>query len=174
MVLSQVAIAILQQDNRFLMQLRDNIPGIVYPGCWGFFGGHLELGESPEVAVRRELQEEIGHVPVQLERFACYAQIHVVRHVFYGILEVPLEQLILGEGADLDLLTEDDIRRGDRISQRVGQVRCLGAPHQQILLDFLRIQTYYQPTKKNIPAPTTNFPDTDFPDTGKKVEAGSV
>ena len=41
-----VAIAILYQDNKFLMQLRDNIPTIAYPGYWGLFGGHLEAGET--------------------------------------------------------------------------------------------------------------------------------
>jgi len=44
----QVAIAILHRQGQFLLQLRDNIPGIVYPGHWGLFGGHLELGETPQ------------------------------------------------------------------------------------------------------------------------------
>ena len=56
----EVAIAILPCDGKFLMQLRDNIPTILYPGVWGLFGGHLEAGETPEVAVEREILEEIG------------------------------------------------------------------------------------------------------------------
>jgi len=50
-----VALAILEQDGRFLMQLRDDIPTILYPGVWGLFGGHLEAGESPEIGLKREL-----------------------------------------------------------------------------------------------------------------------
>ncbi len=65
----QVAIAILYRENRFLMQLRDNDPRIVHPGCWGFFGGHIEPGESPEVAVVREVIEEIGYRMPSVTRF---------------------------------------------------------------------------------------------------------
>ncbi len=42
-----------------------------YPNCWDLIGGHIEAGETPEVAVRRECAEEIGveaqalhHVPM--------------------------------------------------------------------------------------------------------------
>ena len=54
----EVAIAILYQGDRFLLQLRDDIPTIAWPGHWAFFGGHLEPGESADVAVQRELMEE--------------------------------------------------------------------------------------------------------------------
>ena len=57
----EVAIAILYRDGKFLLQLRDDIPGIAYPGCWALFGGHIEPGEIPEIALKRELQEEIGY-----------------------------------------------------------------------------------------------------------------
>ena len=49
----EVALAMLQRDGRWLMQLRDEIPSIVAPGCWGLFGGHLDPGETPEQALRR-------------------------------------------------------------------------------------------------------------------------
>lgn len=55
-----VALGMLERDGQWLLQLRDDIEGIVHPGCWGLFGGHLDPGERPEQAVLRELQEEIG------------------------------------------------------------------------------------------------------------------
>ena len=36
--LTSVAMAIIYQDNKYLMQLRDDIPSIVYPGVWAFLG----------------------------------------------------------------------------------------------------------------------------------------
>ncbi|MEY4355584.1 MAG: hypothetical protein RLZZ89_652, partial [Cyanobacteriota bacterium] len=51
----EVALAMLKREGRWLLQLRDDIDGIVYPGTWALFGGHIERGESPAQAVQREL-----------------------------------------------------------------------------------------------------------------------
>lgn len=131
-----MAIAILYSSGRFLMQLRDNNPGILHPGCWGFFGGHIDPGETPEAAVKRELQEEIGYSPPVISEFHCYSDSQVIRHVFHAPLTVGLNQLVLGEGWDMGLLTPEEIRAGNGYSEIAG-VRPLGRPHQQILLDFL-------------------------------------
>ncbi|MEL6384697.1 MAG: NUDIX hydrolase [Cyanobacteria bacterium J06626_18] len=133
----EVAIAILTQDNQFLLQLRDNIPTILYPGYWAFFGGHLEPGETPEEGVWRELQEEIGYTPPWLKLFERTEDNRVARNVFYGPLTVPVEQLELNEGWDLGLWKVDDIHRGERYSARAEEMRPLGPPHQRILLNFL-------------------------------------
>ncbi len=55
----EVAVGVLLQSNGdFLLTSRP--PGKVYAGFWEFPGGKLELGETVEQALRRELQEEIG------------------------------------------------------------------------------------------------------------------
>jgi len=132
-----VAIAILHQGDRFLMQLRDDIPGILYPGHWAMFGGHIEPGEDPDTAVHRELLEEIGYAPPQLTLFRCYEDEKVIRHVYHSPLTVALSDLVLNEGWDMDWFTLSDIHRGDRYSQQAEAVRPLGSPHQRILLEFI-------------------------------------
>jgi 8-oxo-dGTP diphosphatase len=133
----EVAIAILYQEGRFLMQLRDDIPGILYPGYWALFGGHLEPGETSAIAVRRELLEEIGYAPNALEFFGNYNTAHIIRHVYHAYVTVPPDRLVLAEGWDLDWLTPAEIAHGDRYSVQAQQVRPLGPPHQKILLDFI-------------------------------------
>ncbi|NMM46719.1 NUDIX domain-containing protein [Rhodospirillaceae bacterium KN72] len=55
-----VAALITTGDGRYLMQLRDMLPHIWFPGHWGCFGGAVDPGESPEDALRRELAEELS------------------------------------------------------------------------------------------------------------------
>lgn len=45
---------------RLILQQRDDVPGIVYPGLVSLFGGHIEPGEDPHQCIQRELEEEIG------------------------------------------------------------------------------------------------------------------
>lgn len=135
----EVAIAILYRSGKFLMQLRDNIPGILYPGYWAFFGGHIEPGETPEEAVKREVFEEIGYILPEVSKFRCYQDDRVMRHVFHAPLTVELNQLVLTEGWDLGLLTPEQIRSGSCYSQKAEQVRPLGAIHQKILLEFIEV-----------------------------------
>ena len=52
------AILVVDRD-RYLMQLRDDVPDIWYPGHWGLFGGAVDAGEDEIAALRRELREEL-------------------------------------------------------------------------------------------------------------------
>ncbi len=59
--LTEVAVGVLiRPDGSFLLTSRPK--GKVYEGYWEFPGGKLETGETVELALRRELQEEIGVV----------------------------------------------------------------------------------------------------------------
>lgn len=135
--LVEVAMAILHQEGRFLMQLRDDFSHIVYPGCWGFFGGHLEPGEAVISGVQRELVEELGYVPEKLSLFQQNEDNVKRRYYYYGALTVPLEDLQLNEGQDFALCSPEEIEKGEKYSARLGEVRSLGKPHQQVLRSFL-------------------------------------
>jgi 8-oxo-dGTP diphosphatase len=133
----EVAVCILYtSDDRFLLQLRDEVPNIIYPGCWGLFGGHIEAGETPEIAVVREIQEEISYDLIGATRFAVDREAHVIRHIFSAPLHVGLADLVLGEGWDMGLLSLAAIATGAHYSSIANQVRPIGPIHQKILQSF--------------------------------------
>jgi 8-oxo-dGTP pyrophosphatase MutT (NUDIX family) len=114
-----VAALLVTRDRRFLMQQRDPVPHIWYPGAWGLFGGGIEPGESELDALRRELREEIalelGHATL-FTRFRFdfdFAGAGACLRAFY---EVPIEPdvvatLRLGEGRDMRLIAGDEVLR---------------------------------------------------------------
>src|SRR5262245_32356698 len=55
------AVAALLQlsDGRYVMQLRDSNPAIFYPDHWGCFGGAVEAGEPPAVALVRSSRRNL-------------------------------------------------------------------------------------------------------------------
>ena len=103
----EAAAAILFDSfGRLLLQLRDNIPNILYPGKIGLFGGHREGDESFLECVVREIHEELSfHLPP--ERFRSIAR-HIgpdfdmrgsaLHAEFFVASEVPVEKLIVTEG----------------------------------------------------------------------------
>jgi 8-oxo-dGTP diphosphatase len=133
----QVAIVILHRDHKLLLQLRENRPNIRYPGYWGLFGGHIEVGETPDAAIQRELLEEIGYLPPNLDKFGCYNDDRLIRHVYAAPLIVELTALTLRESWDMGLLTPQDIERGEHYSPIADEIRPMGNNHRQILLDFI-------------------------------------
>lgn len=77
--ITHVAVAILQQpDGKYLLASRPQ--GKPWAGWWEFPGGKIEVGEAPEHALKRELQEELGitptHIQPWLQRHFDYPETH--------------------------------------------------------------------------------------------------
>ena len=142
--LINVAIAIIYQEGKFLMQLRDNIATILYPGIWGLFGGHIEPGETPEAGVKREIGEEINYLVEKPLFFGYYRDSKIVRHVFHFPLLVEINELNLLEGWDFGLVNTADINQGCCYSQQAKEKRAIGKIHRQIILDFIDSPWYSQ------------------------------
>jgi 8-oxo-dGTP diphosphatase len=107
---TRVAGVILHQDGRVLLQHRDSNPDIRWPGAWAIFGGHVEPGETPEDAARREIEEELGlRLPPGLPLVWHRADEHLERFFFAAPLTVPPEQLTLREGQGMALLSQSQL-----------------------------------------------------------------
>lgn len=133
----EVALAVLHQDGQWLLQLRDDLPGIIAPGCWGLFGGHLDPGETPEQALKRELWEEIRLRAEAVEPWYRSDLGDRIRHVYRVALPVPPHQLQLMEGQDLRLAWPDQLRSGSCRSERLGESRLLAPSLQEALQHYL-------------------------------------
>lgn len=120
-----VALAMLEREGGWLLQLRDDIEGIVHPGTWGLFGGHLDAGESPEQAIRRELQEEIGWRAEALPFWFEHCEERFIAYYFRASLTVPLGALALNEGQDMVLAGLDELGSGRIWSPRLRERRRL-------------------------------------------------
>lgn len=113
-----VAALIVAEDGRYLMQLRDDIPGIFYPGHWGCFGGAVSPGESPAECMVRELDEELEFRPAAPAEFTRFdfdlTRIGRQQKVYRIYYEIPVTQesvsrFVLHEGAGFGLLSAAEI-----------------------------------------------------------------
>lgn len=108
-----VATCILfDKNNRLLIYLRDNKPTISYPNHWDLFGGIIEEGETPEQALVREVQEEIGVTLKRYNKFREYVSNNENRpnkkYVFYAKINFLPEELTLSEGQRLTSIDLND------------------------------------------------------------------
>jgi 8-oxo-dGTP diphosphatase len=103
----EIACAILIDVNgRFLLQRRDSVPGILYPGKIGLFGGHREGDETFLGCVVREVHEETGYfaLPERFEHLWSYAGNDsgvnggTVSGEYYVLRDVPVDTLAVTEG----------------------------------------------------------------------------
>ncbi|WP_234357182.1 NUDIX domain-containing protein [Streptomyces sp. NBRC 110028] len=97
---------ILTSRREVILQLRDEKPGIGWPGYWSLPGGGREPGETPINTILRELKEETGITPDTIEEatVAPYDALKTPPHVFLGTWDGEERELVLGEGQELRLV----------------------------------------------------------------------
>lgn len=119
-----VSAVIYTTEGRYLMQLREDKPGLPLRNHWAFFGGEVDPGEAPQDAILREVEEELTFRPNNCCWFheAVYIlPLHgrdVVRKAYYLIEIKPeeVDSMVLCEGADLKLMTVSEILTLNRVA----------------------------------------------------------
>ena len=127
------------EDLKVLLIQRAHEP---FAGCWALPGGFVDVGESPEQAARRELQEETGLGNVFLEQLYTFGQPdrdpreHVVSVAHYAVVRIRGRRV----------RAADDARRADWFAVR--DPPPLAFDHEKILrmaLERLRERIHRQP-----------------------------
>ncbi|MDX2140360.1 MAG: NUDIX hydrolase [Chloroflexota bacterium] len=108
-------VILYSDDGRVLLQQRDDKPTIPYPGCWTFFGGALEAGETADEAIQRELMEELTLEQTLTFWYDYECPVRtipgevVTRNFMYvGRLTRSLDSLVLLEGQAMKLFTAEE------------------------------------------------------------------
>ncbi len=116
-------VLLVDPAGRLLLQLRDR-DAPTHPSKWSILGGHIEPGEDPEEAARREFQEESGlriaaplvlfhhevvpndpPVPGMIERFNYCAATAATQ-----------DEVICGEGEAILFVTPGDVAGLDMVA----------------------------------------------------------
>jgi len=101
----------------YLVYLRDNVPNIPFPNHWDLIGGHIEKGELPIEALKREMMEEIEFETGNLRNFSFWKKYVCIdgdvspniKYIFHGVIDKPIEDIPLNEGQYLRFVNQDEL-----------------------------------------------------------------
>lgn len=125
MIPKEVVVILPSIRGKVLMQLRDAKEGIVFPGCWGFFGGAMNEGETPEDTAKRELLKELEYNPGAIHKLNTERRVDlgdIVSHSFYCPLTEAPQRIRLKEGMDLGLFSLEEVVSKKLYSNKFGRL----------------------------------------------------
>lgn len=104
----EVVAAIIYKDGAYFATQRGYGE---FEGMWEFPGGKIEPGESREVALKREIQEELG-VDIIIENLLCtteydYTSFHLTMHCY--LCSVTSDEMELREHKSASWLTSETL-----------------------------------------------------------------
>jgi 8-oxo-dGTP diphosphatase len=108
------AIIFENEKGELLLYLRDNKPGIPFPGHWDLIGGHVEEGETPEQALIREVKEELGIELLDyrfFKTYECYTgdAYENIKYIYCARINIPIEEITLFEGVRAQYFSKEEI-----------------------------------------------------------------
>jgi 8-oxo-dGTP diphosphatase len=129
-ILAHTTVGVVLENERgeVLLQLRDDIPTIVDPGCWAVPGGGQDPGESLEQAARREFLEEtdyeLDEVSLVFERDLDRGSGALEHQAYFLASYDGLQEIVCHEGQRLEFMS----------------LRCLESlPHTPDLVSIVRL-----------------------------------
>ncbi|MDO8492923.1 MAG: NUDIX domain-containing protein [bacterium] len=104
-IIHGVGIILIRKDGAALVQLRDDIPNIIYPNHWCYPGGSAEKEERFEEAAKRELVEETGYKAEKLNLFLEEEHLTrssktAMRHLYWTTYD-DKQEIVCGEGQEM-------------------------------------------------------------------------
>lgn len=88
------------------------------PDYFGFFGGGIERGESPDQALTREIKEEMNFIPEDYEMLGKYESPTSIKYVFILKVDENFEEEIkILEGQYGKYFTEDEVRKESKLTE---------------------------------------------------------
>jgi len=110
MITNLAAIILINKKRKILFQLRDDKPTISYPNHWTLLGGHIEKGEKPAEAVKREVLEEIEYKienPLFMGVFTDSYKNKI--YVYKSQIDKKINELVLHEGQKINYFSFNEI-----------------------------------------------------------------
>ena len=107
-----IVVLIENADGQIAFQLRDHNPEILYPNCWGLFGGWTETDELPQQTAIREIEEELGCSldASKLIYLRLFVDGEVQSHVLRYQVTNELQDATLAEGQAIRFMTLADLQ----------------------------------------------------------------
>ncbi len=105
-------IILLNSNNQVLLLLRDDKVDIPFPNMWDIPGGKIEIGETPENAIRREMTEELGIDNLgEINLFKIFTTENLTDFVFWKRMDLNPSEIDLKEGQRIEYFSLDRIRK---------------------------------------------------------------
>jgi len=112
-------IILMNKDNKFLVQLRDDKENIYGPGKWGLFGGRKKNNETPEECIIREIKEELSiklNNPKLINILKDESGNQIFKHyIFFDYINKEANDLKLNEGEKVAFYNVEDIECLDKV-----------------------------------------------------------
>jgi 8-oxo-dGTP diphosphatase len=102
------SIIFVNDQHKVLLFLRDDKPGLPFPGTWDIPGGHVEESETPEQCIKREMHEEIGLELNDFSLFQVYDFADRTEYAFWKKANLDIGPIQLTEGQCLKWFSAEE------------------------------------------------------------------